>query len=177
MPPANVKVTYYGGAATEPAGVSVDSVGGAVLRFDRSDAVGGTGVLPLRTATGTNFSAVFQLALKVVTAGSGSGISNRRLYRSGAAQTGLALYALASSAYLDQTGGPAVPSSGASDGATPAGGYAAVTETAQIYDASSAAPSVGRNGGFVRLVTGVDNLYTGGPSAVAVPLVIEYDEV
>lgn len=173
--PANVKVAYYGGAASEPAGASVDGVGGAGLVFDRSDALAGSTLVPLRTAAGTNFSAVKQLALKVITAG-GTTLSNRRLYASGAALTGVGLYVLAGASYLDQTGAPSVPGSSGSDGAAPAG-YTPVTGTAVVYDAAGASGSAGRNGAFARLVLGVDNLYTAGPSTVSVPLVFEYDEV
>jgi hypothetical protein len=178
MPPAGVKVAYYGGSSTEPVGTVVDAYGGSALIFNRQDGAAGTGLLPLRTATGTNFSATFQLALRVVTAGSpATTISARRVRLAGAIGTGLALYFVASATYLNQTVTPLVPTSGAADGAVPAG-YAAVTTSAQTYDAAGATSTAARNGGFARLVLGVDNLYPSGPTGtLAVPLVFEYDEV
>lgn len=178
MPPAGVKVAYYGGSSTEPAGALVDAYGGTPLVFNRQDGLAGTGVLPLRFGQGTNFSATFQLALRVVTAGSpATTLSNRRLRLERALAAGVVLYFVASATYLNQTVAPLVPASTGTDGDAPAG-YAPVTTTNQTYDAAPAASTAARNGGFARTVLGVDSRYGGGPSGtLSVPVVVEYDEV
>lgn len=174
---AVVQARYYGGAATEPAGANVDTVGGSAIKFNREDSQAGSTPIPIPTATGTNFSAVKQLGLHVTTAGGGTAISNRRIHYASGPATGLGLHFLGSATYLDQTGTPSIPTASGSNGAVPAG-YTAMTGSAQVYDSASVTANTGRNGNFVRVVLGVDNTYTGGANpAAAVPnLVLTYDE-
>lgn len=155
-------------------------------KFNREDTLTGTTPIPVPTATGTNFSwrKVFVLA---VTGTSTTNITNRRVNKSGAESTGLALYYrhYAVASYV-QSSGTTMPVASGSNGATPAAAglpatpaYASLPTSATLYDNTSVATSgSGPNGELVDIVLGVDNLYVGGAgTAIALPnLLIVYDE-
>ena len=171
---ATVRMSYYGGAATEPAGASAE--GG--IKYNRADSLTGTTPIPRPTSAGTNNSFVKQLALEV-TASDATAISNRTIRFNGALATGLGLFFLGHATYLDQTGGTGAPADdGTTNGVTPSG-YAAVTGSAQGYHSNSAsAGSTGRNGNFCRTVATVSNNYAGGAgSAITLTdVILGYDE-
>jgi hypothetical protein len=170
---ATVRISFYGGAASEPAGANAE--GG--FKYNRADSQSGTTAIPKPTSTGTAFSFVKQLALEV-TGAFASAISDRGIRIGSSLTSGLTLGFLGHATYLDQTGGGGQGSDSGSNGAVPSG-YAAVTTSNQTYHSNSAsANSTGRNGNFCRLVLGVDNTYAGGAgSAIAVPdHIIQYTE-
>jgi hypothetical protein len=175
--PATVRASYYGAATTEPAGVNVDTVGGSAIKFNREDTLAGPTPVPIPTATGTNFSAVKQVALEVTVAGGGTAISNRRVHAASAPATGLGLHFLGSATYLNQQTTVSIPTASGSNGATPST-YTAMTTTAQVYAATSVTANTGRNGDFCRLVLGVDFSYAGGanPAGTVPNIVLTYDE-
>lgn len=175
--PATVEARYYGASASAPAGVSVDTVGGTAIKFNRDDTQAGATPIPIPTATGTNYSSVKQLALHVTVAGGGTAISNRRIHWATSPASGLGLHFLGNATYVDQTSVVSIPTASGSNGAVPAT-YAAMTGSAQVYDAASVTANTGKNGNYVRVVLGVDNTYAGGANpAAAVPnLVLTYDE-
>jgi len=170
---ATVRISYYGGSASEPAGV--DAEGG--VKFNREDSLTGTSApIPIPTTTGTNFSWIKQLALEV-TSGDSTTISNRKVFLSGTPTAGLKLHFKGASAY-DQADADNMPEASGSDGATPSG-YTPLTTSPQSYhDNAVSASSTGRNGDFCVLVLGVDSTYSGGAgSNIALPdLKISYDE-
>lgn len=180
MPPATVRASYFGGAASEPAGVTAESG----ITFNRADSQTGTSSpIPVPTATGTNFSWIKNLALEVTTAASpATTISNRRIAAASGPATGLALFYKAA-AYAQPASGN-MPTASGSNGNTPAG-YTALTDyvggasAASTYDATGASGgTTGRNGAMIQVVLGVDNTYTGGAgTAIALPnLSFVYDE-
>lgn len=168
---ATVRASYFGGAASEPAGVTAESG----VKFNREDTQSGTTPIPIPTATGTNYSWLKNLALEV-TATSSTAISNRRISMSGAPSAGLTLHFKAA-AYAQPASGNMPAAAGTND-ATPAT-YTLMTTSTQVYDSASVSTgSAGRNGSMVLIVLGVSNLFTGGAgSATSLPNIIAtYDE-
>lgn len=171
--PATVRISYYGGSASEPAGASAE--GG--FKYNRADSQSGTTAIPKPTSTGTAFSHVKQLALEV-TASFASAITDRGIRWGSTPTSGLTLGFLGHATYLDQTGGTGAGSDSGSNGAVPSG-YTAMSASNQVYHAGSvSAGSTGRNGNFCRCALGVDNTYAGGAgSAIAVPdHIVQYVE-
>ena len=106
-------------------------------------------------------------------------MSNRNIYQSTAAATGLFLYFVAQAvvAYV-QASGATKPADVSSNGATPAT-YTLMTTSPQLYDNTGVATSgTGPNGSMVNVVLGVDHTFVGGPgNATALPsLILQYDE-
>lgn len=171
---ATVRLDYYGGNASEPAGVTAE----AGAKFNRADSLAGTTPVPRPTAAGTAYSYVKQLGLNV-TGSAATAISNRTVKMGSSPATGLTLAFLGSATYLDQTGASGAPAdNGTTNDAAPSG-YTAMTTSAQSYHAASvSAGSTGRNGNFCRAVAGVANNYAGGAgSGIALPdIVAGYDE-
>lgn len=180
MTAATVRASWYGGAASEPAGVTAET--GVTL--NRSDTESGTTPIPIPTVTGSNYSWVQQLALEVTGAASPSTtLSNATIKLSGALATGLALFFAGNATYLNQTGGTQAPADVGTENAgaptTPAS-YTAVTTTAQQWDAMGTASnggSTGRKSMFVRHVLGVASGYAGSPGSTSLGnSVLSYDE-
>src|SRR5512144_3017156 len=98
---ATLRVSYFGGASTEPSGSSAESTG---ICFNREDTRSGTtGTIPIPTTTaGTNYSCPKLLALEVTTTGT-TNIDNRCVARSSAPPAGLILYWTSSSGYVQPT--------------------------------------------------------------------------
>jgi hypothetical protein len=171
---ATIRMSYYGGNASEPAGVTAESG----FKMNKADSISGTTPVSKPTATGTNFTYVKQLALEVTGTGSTT-IGTLQVKRGSAPSTGLELHFLGSATYLDQTGGTGAGSDSGSNGASPSG-YTAMTTSYQTYDATTgiSTGSTGRKGNFCRVVCGVDNTYAGGAgSAISLPDVsIQYTE-
>lgn len=169
---ATIRVSYFGGNATEPAGANAE--GGT--KFNREDTLAGTTTpVPIPTATGTNYSWIKLLALEV-TGTAATSITNRKVALASSPTTGLAVHFKANNTYAQPASGNKPADSG-SNGAVPST-YTQVTTSAQSYDnASASANSTGRNGQFCQLVFGVDYTYTGGGGQASLPnLLFTYDE-
>lgn len=171
---ATIRMSYYGGNASEPAGVTAESG----FKMNKADSISGTTPVSKPTATGTNFTYVKQLALEVTGTGSTT-IGTLQVKMGSSPSTGLGLHFLGSATYLDQTGGTGAGSDSGSNGASPSG-YSAMTTSYQTYDATTgiSTGSTGRKGTFCRVVCGVDNLYVGGAgTAISLPdVLIQYTE-
>lgn len=171
--PATIRASYYGGAASEPAGVTAE--GG--IKWNREDTISGTTPVPVPTATGTNYSWLKNLALEVTTAASPvTSITNRRIAIASALATGLTEHWKAA-AYVQAASGNMPAASGSND-ATPAT-YTLASTTSALYDnAAVSGGTTGRNGSPIQVVVGVSFLFTGGGgSAIAMPnLQLSYDE-
>lgn len=171
---ATIRISYYGGNASEPAGATAESG----FKFNRADSLSGTTPVVKPSATGTAFSFVKQLALEV-TGTSATTIGTLRVKLGSSLTSGLTVGFLGHATYLDQTGGTGAGSDSGSNGAVPSG-YTAATTSYQTYDSATgiSVNSTGRKGNFCRLVAGVDNSYAGGAGSVtAMPDVsIEYTE-
>lgn len=171
---ATIRISYFGGASTEPAGATAESG----FKFSRADSLSGTAPIPKPTSTGTAFSHVKQLALEVTGTGSTT-IGTLQVKLGSSPATGVTAGFLGHATYLDQTGGTGAGSDSGSNGAVPSG-YAALTTSYQTYDASTgiSTGSTGRKGTFCRVVAGIDNNYASGAgSANAFPdLSMQYTE-
>jgi len=149
------------------------------VTFNLADSITDTTTpISVPTTTGTVFSWIKNLVLAVTGTGT-TNISNRNIYQSGAASTGLALFwqAVAVASYAQAAAGNRPASSG-SNGATPAG-YTAMTTSAAVYDNATVATSgAGPNGKMAVVVLGVDHTYVGGAgTAIALPsILLQYDE-
>jgi hypothetical protein len=171
------EIAYYGGAASEPAGVNAETS----IKFNKVDTKDGTTppVVKPATADGTAFSYIKCLAIKVTTADAAVNLSNYRVYLGGTPSTGLVIAAdLTAGAYIDQTGGTGAGADSGSDGALPTG-FTALSTTPQQYDAGPDSGSgTGRKGDFCNVVLAVDTTYAGGGgSAISLPtLSIDFDE-
>jgi hypothetical protein len=147
-------------------------------KFSREDTLAGTTPIPIPTATGENYSWIKHFSLAVTGAGT-TNISNRNIYQSGAASTGLYLYfvAQAVASYVQASSGT-MPAGVGTNNTTPAT-YTLMTTSPQLYDNTSVASSgTGPNGSMANCVLGVDHLFVGGPgNATALPsLILQYDE-
>lgn len=169
---ATVRVSYYGGNASEPAGAAAE--GGT--NFNRADSLTATTVIPVPTATGTNYSWKKNLALEPTAGGGSTALSNRKVYIASSLTTGLFLFFKQDATYSQPASGNKPTDSG-SNGATPAG-YTLATTSAQSYDAVSAnATNNTRNGDFCVLVLGVDNTFAGGGGSASLSSIkFDYDE-
>lgn len=174
MAAAVTRASYFGANATEPAGVTAETG----TKFSLNDTnTSGTTPIPIPTATGTDYSWHKMLALEVTTVGTTS-ISNRRVAFAAAATTGLSLNWKNLATYTQATSGNKVADNVGTNAAVPST-YAAVTTSNQLWDnTSTVTTSLGRNGNFVQLITGVDFTYAGGAgSAIALPnILLVYDE-
>lgn len=174
MAAATVRMSYYGGSASKPAGVTAET-GLKFTRDDQQNPGSGTPV-PIPTTTGTAYSFHKNVGLEVTATGTTS-LSNRKIGISSSPSmpTGLTLF-YKSAAYSQPT---AQPSDQGTNGATPSGYTAALSTTLASYDASSvSAGSTGDNGALCQVVLGVDNTAAAlGPGAQTMSnLVISYDE-
>lgn len=147
-------------------------------KFNREDTLAGTTPIPIPTATGENYSWIKNFVLAVTTVGTTT-MSNRNVYQSTSAATGLFLYfkAVAVASYAQSASGSS-PSASGSNGSTPAT-YTLMTTSPQLYDNTGVATSgTGPNGAMAVCVLGVDHTFVGGPgNATALPsLILQYDE-
>lgn len=172
---ATVRVSYYGGSGSEPAGVTAET--GVVFALTDTEApASGTGPVTKPSVTGTTYTWIKQLAFEV-TATAATDISARTIKWSGTPGTGTNLFWADQATYRQPASGNRPADSGSAGPAvpTPAGSgapmaYAAVTTSPQTWDnASVSAGSTGRNGDFVELVAGVDNNYGGGSGQYVEP--------
>lgn len=174
------QMSYYGGSGVEPAGVNAET--GIVLSLSDAQAPA-VGVSPITVpaTTGTNFSWIMLLALKIISP-SAVFVSNRRIAFASAPASGSAIFFANQPTYRD----PSLnnkPADSVVAGATPAvtgagapASYTAITTTPQLWDNTSHVSGVGRNGNFVELIGAVDNTYLGGPGQETFPnLVITCD--
>lgn len=176
MTAATVRLSWYGGSASEPAGVDVETVGITLARADAVNSnVYSQGVpAPL---SGTTYSWPLLVALEVTTPGTTS-LSNRRVQLPGGVPAGIYLYAAGLSAYAQPSSAPA---DGAGNGDVPSG-YTLLSGSAVTYAAGSqSAASAGRNGDFCALLLGVAATYRSGGGAGGVQtalgtLQFQYDE-
>jgi len=161
MANATIRASWYGGAASEPAGVTAETG----FKYNRADSQSGTTQIPQPTVTGTAFSHVKQIALEVTGTGTTT-IGTLQAKLGSALTSGITVGFLGSATYLDQTGGTGAGSDSGSNGAVPSG-YAALTTSYQTYDAATgiSTGTTGRKGNFCRLAAGVDNTYAGGAGA------------
>lgn len=179
----------YGFTGSGPTGATVDSADSASIKFGRDDTLVSTTPIPIPTATGTKFSYIKWVGLDV-TGTAATSLSNRKVSIAGSPSipTGCSMWqGGGSTTYTQQNGtqGTAAanyPADSASNGATPANQtnqtWAALTTTPTVYDSSSASTgSTGLNGKYLGLMFGVDNTFTGGGGAAALPnVVLQYDE-
>ena len=168
--------TVQGQAGTGASVTWANAEGG--VTFNLADSITSTTPISIPTSTGTNFSWIKNLVLAVTGTGTTT-MSNRNIYMSTSASTGLALFwkAVAVASYAQAASGNRPTASG-SNGATPAG-YTAMTTSAVQYDNTSVATSgTGPNGSMAVCVIGVDNTYVGGAgSAISLPSIkLQYDE-
>lgn len=151
------------------------------IKFNRdATIVGTTAPVPIpTTATSTNYSWHKNLALYCTSAtGAGTSISNRKIYLSGAAATGLALY------YKDVVGTYAQPAAAATDvttGTSPVtpAGYTALSTTPATYQAgATTSANATRAGDILQVALGVGDGFTGGGgSNTTLPnILMAYDE-
>jgi hypothetical protein len=148
------------------------------VSFSLDDSATGTTPVQIPTATGTNYSWIRNLALRVTVAGTTS-INNRRISMATSPATGLTLHwkQVAVASYAQAASGNRPSASGSND-ATPSG-YTAMTTTPAVYDNTTVVTSsTGANGDMAVCVCGVSFLFVGGPgSATALPnLTMTYDE-
>lgn len=164
---ATIRASWYGGSASEPAGVTAET--GVVISTSDAEAPGvGTAPILHPSATGTNFSYPMLLALEV-TVTSATAITDRTIAASGAFTTGLGFFFADQPTYR-QPGSGNQPAASGSNGATPTprgtsapGSYTGITTSPQGWDATShSAGAAGRNGDFVELVGSVSNNFAGG---------------
>jgi hypothetical protein len=180
MTAATVRASWYGGASTEPAGVTAET--GVTL--NRSDAQTGTTPLPIPTVTGSNYTWVQQLALEVTSAASpNTTLSNATFKISATLATGLLVFFAGNATFLNQTGGTAGPADvGTENGSAPTtpASYTVSTTTAQQWDAmgtTNNGGSTGRKSTFLRLVLGVASGYAGSPGSTSLGNgILSYDE-
>jgi hypothetical protein len=183
--PATIRASWYGGAASEPAGVTIET--GFKFSRDDNQNSGGTPI-PKPTATGTNYSFIKYAALECTGALAGNNINNRRIWLSAAPVTGLYLFFKDQPTYTqpNSTQGTAAGNypadTTASNGAVPTG-YTALTATtigaSHLWDnTTTSVGTTGRKGDFVQQVLGVGNDYAGGGGpAIALPdIKYSYDE-
>lgn len=172
---ATVRASYYGGAATEPAGVTAET-GGTLSRSDALAPASGTAPVPVPTSAGTNYSWI-QLHALEVTATDATSISNRTVKLGSALPTGAFVYFKQQATYAQPASGNKPADNASTNAAVPAG-YTLLTTSAQTYDAGTdSAGTLGRSGDFCELVGGVDNNYAGGAGQVTLPNVVyTYDE-
>ena len=147
-------------------------------KFNRDDTLSGTTPIPIPTATGENYSWIKHFVLAVTGAGTTT-MSNRNIYQSTSAATGLFLYFVAQAVggYV-QASGATKPADVGTNGTTPAT-YTLMTTSPQLYDNTGVATSgTGPNGSMVNCLLGVDHTFVGGPgNATALPsLILQYDE-
>lgn len=178
MVAAAVRISWYGGSASEPAGVNAEDNAGIV--FNREDSKAGLAIasgVPLPLAPATNYSWPKLLALEVTGVGT-TGIANRRISLTAPMPTGTHWYAQNLTAYQQ----PASVGPDAATDATPPGAYTEVTSTAlfQWDNTSVSTAALGRNGNFCRNVFGVDSQYAAGGGSqgtLALPTYrLSYDE-
>lgn len=172
---ASVKI--YIGTGSGPTLADAEA---STVTFSREDTATGTTPVPKPTSAGTNFSWYKNLLLYVTTGGGTTSISNRKIYLSGAAATGLALFFKdGTSTYTQASSGNKPTDDGAVDGATPST-YTALSTTPQTWDAASAAATNStRNGNYVKVVAALSSTFTGGAgSATTLPnILMSYDEM
>lgn len=176
--PATMRASYYGGSASEPAGLNAETG----IKFSRDDNqnTGGTPV-PIPTAGGpgaTNYSWPKNLALEVTAAAApATAITNRTVRLATAPAAGLQMH-WKTGAYVQPSNGVMPAANASANDAVPAG-YTQMTTTATQYDNTSVSgASTGRNGQMVQAVLGVSFNYAGGAgSATALPnMIVAYDE-
>ncbi len=180
MTAATVQASWYGGAASEPAGVTAETG----VTINRSDTQTGTTPIPIPTVTGSNYSWVQQLALQVTGAASPSTtLSNATVKLSAGLATGILAFFKGNASFLNQTGGTQAPADVGTENAgaptTPAT-YTIATTTAQQWDAMGTAAnggSTGRKSNFLDLILGVASGYLGSPGSTSLGNgILSYDE-
>jgi hypothetical protein len=180
MPAATVRASWYGGSATEPAGVTAET--GVAL--SKSDVQVGTTPTTVPTTTGSNYSWVQQVALEVTGAASPSTtLSNATVKLSGTPTAGTLVFYKANSSFVNQTGGsggPADVGTESSGSPTTPATYAIVTTSAVQYDAMGSAGNggtTGRKSIFADLLFGMCSAYSGAPGSLTLPNgILSYDE-
>lgn len=159
MAAATTRISWYGGAAAEPAGVTAEDNAGIV--FNREDSKANNSVLvavPIPLVAGTVYSWPKLVALEVMVAGTTT-ISNRRISLAAPPPIGVHWYVKAQAAYV-QPSAAGMPADAATDAAVPAG-YTEVTAAALVvFDvAAVSSAALGRNGGFAQVLQGIDSQY------------------
>lgn len=168
------------------AGPSSAPVAGG-LKLTRDDSNVGTTPVPIPPvgSAATNFSFPAVLGLQV-TNGTGSAISNKRLYQSGSLPTGMQLFhntegtsPPTSAVYAQQTTYVAATTTTV---ATPPTGYVAMTTNAAgtAYDTTSQTVGNGNNalaGKYVLVVFGADNTATSTGNVTLPTINLIYDEL
>lgn len=132
--PAEVRVSWYGGSATEPAGVSAETG----VSLDRSDSQTGTEpvVMP-PTSPGTTYSAMKQVALEVLTT-STTTLTHGTVRATGRMPPGINWVYQAHTTYLPQRSSPGALAADVSPGANTIVSSVAYTvgDQVQIDDAA-----------------------------------------
>lgn len=180
MTAATVRASWYGAAATEPAGVTAET--GVAL--SKSDLQSGTVPTTVPQTTGSNYSWVEQVALEVTSAASPSTtLSNATIKLSTTATSGTLVFYKANASFVNQTGGtggPADVGTESSGSPTTPSGYSIITTSAVQYDAmgsSNNGGSTGRKSTFADLLFGLCSAYAGAPGSLTLPnCILSYDE-
>lgn len=173
MAAATVEFDYFGGNASEPAGVSAESG----WRFTLADAQNSTTApVAIPGSTGQNFSWYFLFAFKVT--GAGGTLSNFCIKLNSALTTGIRVYFKALAAYAQPTGANKPADDGASNSTAPSGYTAMTTSAQQWYAGPVSAGTTGRKGDFCQMCAGVGYDYVGGGNGnLAIPnMTAYYDE-
>lgn len=180
MVAATTRISWYGGAAAEPAGADAEDNQG--ITFNRADSKSGNSVtvaVPIPLAAATTYSWPKLVALEVTQVGT-TLIANRRFSLAAAMPQGLHWYVQALTAYV-QPAAADMPADAVADAAVPAGYVEATQNALAVYDAASiSSAALGRNGKFARCLAGVDSRYAsngGVAGTIVLPAYrLTYDE-
>ncbi len=168
----------------EPAGVSAVTVGVTYSLSDAQNPASGTAPVIKPSATGTAYSWILLVALKV-TGTAATAITNRKIAFATVVASGSAVFFADQPTYREPATGNHPTSSGSNGPATPTpagasapGSYAAVTTSAALWDATShSTGSLGRNGDFIELLGAIDHTSSQGSGQDALPdLDLTFDE-